>query len=189
MKTLLSIGAIVLGVAACGGSGGSNRANTPRAATRPVATTQPVDDDVQDALVELHQMGELLGESAKMAQKYGGSDAVKAFGKQLENDHKNIAATVKGTAARTGVQLNDAEQSGTYQEQLNDMRRISQLRGGEFDKEFLKDVVDSYDDLIDDLEDTAKNIQDRETKNTVLGLVPTLESHKKLAEQLQDQSS
>jgi putative membrane protein len=125
---------------------------------------------IQGNLAEV-QMGQL-------AQKNGTSDAVKQYGKMLEDDHG--AANEKAMAA--AKQMNVTAPTAPTAKQKADYDRMAKMTGAKFDQQFAKDMVkDHQKDL--------KAYQTESSKNDAAGqyakeTLPTLQKHLQQAQAL-----
>ena len=90
-------------------------------------------------------------ESGKLAQQKGGSEAVKAFGKQLETDHSKSTADLKAAAAQSNVPVApalDAEK----QSMLDQLKAAS---GAEFDRLFVEQQKTAHQKALSTLQGYA----------------------------------
>jgi len=107
----------------------------------------------------------------KLAQEKAQSQAVKDFGKMLEQDHGQHAQKVQSKAQELGVsapQEPNVTQKSTYD-------RLSKLSGGQFDEQFVKAMVtDHKKDIAEyEKEATSRSPLADFAKETL----PTLEHH------------
>jgi putative membrane protein len=107
-----------------------------------------------------------------LAQKSGGSDDVKSFGKMLVDDH--TASNTKATSLAQSNGVTPPTEPKAAEKQKHD--ELAKLSGADFDREFAKAMVKGHEG--DD--DIAKFAQET---------LPTLQKHLKTAQTLQSGKS
>lgn len=101
-------------------------------------------DFVEDAL----HSGMMEVELGKMAQNQASTPDVKQFGAMMERDHSKAGEELKRIAGQHGITA-----ATSLEDKHRDMRdRLSKLTGAEFDREYMKAMVDSHEDMVDMLE-------------------------------------
>lgn len=112
----------------------------------------------------------------RMAANQARSPAVRDFGNTLVNDHRQARDEVRDLARRFGVQP-DRDISAEAREERD---RLAGLRGREFDREFIRFMVDDHRKDVGEFRDEA-----REHHGPVSELaqrqLPTLRSHLRMA--------
>lgn len=119
----------------------------------------------QGAMTEV-QLGQLALQRAS-------SDSVKRFAQQLIADHTKANNELKQLAAKKSVQLPteiNAEQKSTID-------RLSSLNGPEFDKEFMKHMVDDHEKDVNEFQKQAESGNDADVKAFAAKTLPTLQQH------------
>jgi putative membrane protein len=122
-------------------------ANRDLGAASPMARANNAGDDhafvekmAQTGIAEV-KLGQLAAERAADAQ-------VKQFGRRMVTDHQKANNELKQIASKMAVQL-PAETDDKHQ-QLYD--RLSKLKGAEFDREYMKAMVDGHQEVAQELE-------------------------------------
>ena len=92
------------------------------------------------------KLGQLAAERASNAQ-------VKTFGRRMATDHQKANTELKQVASKMAVQL-PADTDAKHQELYD---RLSKLKGAEFDREFMKAMVDGHQEVAQELERHADN--------------------------------
>jgi putative membrane protein len=92
------------------------------------------------------KLGQLAAERASNAQ-------VKQFGRRMVTDHQKANNELKQIASKMAVQL-PAETDAKHQ-QLYD--RLSKLKGAEFDREYMKAMVEGHQEVAQELERHAES--------------------------------
>lgn len=148
---LLSIALATAMTVACNGNARSDRnANDTTVGTSGVAEKNSgvsagdkkfVEDMLADNNAEIH--------IAKLAQDQATSPDVKRFAQMMIQDHTKANDQLKQIAATYGIQP-DPDKMNDKQHDL--MNRLSKLRGADFDREYIKAMVDDHQDAVDALE-------------------------------------
>jgi putative membrane protein len=119
----------------------------------------------------------------KLAQSNGGSDMVKQFGAMLVTDHTKDRDQIVPMAGKMSIEVPSApstEDQATY-------KRLSALKGADFDKSFAEAMVAGHKAAIalytDKSEDQGSSLASY-AKNTL----PTLQKHLDEANQISSQS-
>ena len=122
------------------------------------------------------QLGEL-------AQKNAASDAVKQFGQRMVQDHGKAGEELKQLASAKGVQLPTA----LDRKHTQDMARLQKLSGADFDREYMKHMVDDHKKDVGEFQKQAKSGRDEQIKSYASKTLPTLQEHLKQAQTVSDQ--
>lgn len=107
---------------------------------------------------------------------------VKAFGQKMVTDHGKANDELKAIAARKNVTLPtdvNAEQKETYD-------KLSKLSGAEFDKEYVKTMVDDHQKDLDEFKDEADDGDDADVKAFAAKYAPVIQSHLDMIKGIQD---
>lgn len=122
-------------------------ANRDLGTASPLARATNVSDDktfvekmAQAGIAEV-KLGQLAAERASNAQ-------VKQFGRRMVTDHQKANNELKQIASKMAVQL-PAETDAKHQELYD---RLSRLKGAEFDREYMKAMVDGHQEVAQELE-------------------------------------
>lgn len=127
---------------------------------------------IQGNIAEV-KMGEL-------AQKNGGSDGVKSFGKMLETDHGKAKDQTVALAKTMNIDPPTepaADAKTTYD-------KMAKLKGAEFDKEFAHHMVMDHKTDIAEYEEEAKEKGNAQVSKYASDTLPTLKKHLQTAEAL-----
>ena len=119
----------------------------------------------------------------KLAQKNGGSDAVKSFGKMLETDHgdANKKATQVAGSLKTSVPI------GPTVQQKADLDKMSKMTGASFDRMFVEHMVKDHKKDISEYDKAAKA---KDAAGQYAGeTLPTLKKHLETAQSIQKQKT
>jgi putative membrane protein len=123
-----------------------------------------------------HGMAEV--ELGKLAQQKGSSDQVKQFGERMVKDHTKANDELKQIAAAKGVEL----PTEMEREHRREIEKLSKLSGEEFDREYMKAMVDDHEKDVKKFEKMAEDAKDPQVKEFASSTLPVLKQHEQLAE-------
>lgn len=126
--------------------------NTPSAGDR---------DFVQDQLAD----GTAEVQLSKMAAERAASADVKRFAEMMVQDHTKAGEKLKQIATQYSIQ----QEANETADHKGAMDKLSKLRGGEFDREYINQMIDDHQDVVNDLQrrvDYNGSTTDRITKGT-----------------------
>jgi putative membrane protein len=120
-----------------------------------------------------------------MAEVAGGQTAsmqatnpdVKAFGSQMVTDHSKANGELKTLATTKGLAL-PAEPD---KEQQKNLAAIAKKTGTDFDKAYMRDMVEDHEADVKEFENAAKNSTDPDLKAWAAKTLPTLKHHLEMA--------
>lgn len=119
---------------------------------------------------------------AKLAQQKSSNDRVKAYAKQLEQDHLKADAELQkivGSALKPDPQLEAKSQEH--------LEHLKQMSGAEFDRSYIMQMVDDHKMVSSEFEKYSSSGSHAGLKNFAQKTLPTLKQHLQQAEQLQRQ--
>lgn len=170
-------------VAACDRPANRDNAGTPGAeGTAGSAATNLdmgernfVKDQINDGTKEI-ELGKLAAERASLP-------AVKEFGSMMVQDHTRAGTELKQIAAREKVDL-DADD--TRDDARDAVKKLADLKGSEFDREYIDMMVKDHQDAVDALQDQAQNAEHPAVKQWAASTLPRIKHHLEQAQQLQN---
>ena len=118
-----------------------------------------------------------------LAQKNGGSDDVKSFGKMLVDDH--TASNMKATSLAQSNGVTPPTEPKAADKQKHD--ELAKLSGADFDREFAKAMVKGHEEAISKFEAASKGEDD--IAKFAQETLPTLQKHLKTAQTLESGKS
>ena len=121
-------------------------------------------------------------ELGKLAQQKATSDQVKKFGEQMVQDHSKANDELKMVASTKGVQVPAAP--GDKHKAA--MQKLQKLSGGEFDREYMKQMVADHKETVSDFKKQAELGKDADLKGFAASKLPKLEEHLKMAQSMSD---
>jgi putative membrane protein len=96
---------------------------------------------------------------------------VKRFGQGMVRDHSKANAKLKQLATRKGVTL----PSALTDQQKQEKETLSKLAGAEFDREYMRVMVEDHDKDVAAFQNKASSASDPALKRFVTKTLPTLQ--------------
>jgi putative membrane protein len=127
------------------------------------------------------QNGHAEVEAAKLAQSKSGSEKVKAFAAQMEQDHTKTNDELAALATSKSVKL-PTEPSAV---QKSKAKAMSALDGARFDRQYADSMgVKAHEDTLKMFQKAASGARDPDVKAFAAKTVPALEQHLKMSRDL-----
>jgi putative membrane protein len=131
-----------------------------------------VDDRTQTFMNDAALGGMAEVEISKLAKDRASNARVKNFAEMMINDHGAANNDLQTIAREKNVTL--PSNLGKHQEHLED---LSKKKGAEFDKAYMKMMVNDHKDVVEDFEKCAQNGTDPDVKTFASQKLPTLRMH------------
>jgi putative membrane protein len=175
--------AVAIGAAAC-----ERPANEQSAAGTAPAPSEPRDPgavgtageaaDAQQTVNDLVSGNMTEVELGRLAQQKAASPDVKAFGEMMERDHGKALDALKAAAQKQNLRV-----PAVVNEKHRELRdRLSMLSGAEFDREFMKSMVEAHQatlQKLDKLKDGSEPLN-----QFAATIQPTVQQHLERARQI-----
>jgi len=164
-----------------GSKAGANSVNDTKAdVAKNDSTIVAVDkDDAKFAVAAANGgMGEV--EMGKLAQEKAVNAKVKDYGAMMVNDHSKVNDELKALAKSKGITLPGV----LDKDEQNAKDKLSAKSGTDFDKAYVKSMVDDHKADIKDFEKAAKNLKDPDLKAFALKTLPILNKHLETIEKI-----
>ncbi|MFC5410028.1 DUF4142 domain-containing protein [Larkinella bovis] len=139
-------------------------------------------EDDSEFMVKAASGGMMEVELGNLAQQKAQSKAVKDFGAMMVSDHSKANEELKALAASKNLTI-PATLSDDHQQHVND---LSKLSGAEFDKEYVKMMVDDHKEDIDLFKEASFDAKDADIKAFAGKTLPTLQKHYDAVKAIQD---
>jgi putative membrane protein len=137
-------------------------------------------ESTAEVLAKLHQSNQKEIAAGKLAQKSGKSAKVKDYGKLLVKDHGEADKKVLALAREEKIDL-PAPAAPSHD--------MSAMAGdADFDLKFAQDMVADHKKDIEEVSTARDTTTDPKLKKLLTGLVPTLQKHLEVAQQIVDTS-
>jgi putative membrane protein len=192
LTALLGVVSLIV-LAGCGGANTNNanainanagsrtgaNANSNANAAKSTASAALSDDD-RDFMTDAATGGMEEVELGRLAAQKAQSADVKKFGQKMVDDHSKANNELKELAAKKGVTL----PTDMKDEQKEDKDKLSKLSGADFDKEYMKMMVDDHDKDVKAFQDEAADGGDADVKSFASKTLPTLQEHQRMAKEI-----
>ncbi len=136
-------------------------------------TTTPVNKDVSDFAVEAASANMMEVELGKIVQEKATNPRIKEFGVMMVNDHSNANDELKRLAEQKNITL-PANISKDQQDDINDLNKKT---GNDFDKAYMKMMLDDHKKDIKKFEKAGNDLKDADIKSFAMKTLPTLQKH------------
>ena len=117
-------------------------------------------------------------ELGKMAADKAINDKVKAFGRQMQDDHGKANEELKTVAASKSTQIPTALEG----KQKRAVDRLSKLSGPEFDRQYMRMMIDDHKEDLKAFQREADKGKDPEVKQFASKFVPMIKQHSEMAQ-------
>jgi len=121
------------------------------------------------------QLGEL-------AQQKASSQKVKDFGAMMVRDHSKLNDDLKSIAGNKNITLPPAP----GEDHMDHIKKLSEKTGKEFDKDYMKLMVEDHKDDIDKFEKCSKDAKDSDLKAFAAKALPIVREHHDAAKKIYD---
>jgi putative membrane protein len=138
----------------------------------------------QMMLQKLHKTNLHEIEMGKLAEQ-NGSDKIKTYARTLQRDHQDADKQVMALAQKKSISLSDTPKNPEMQKKMEmDKDRLSSLKGAEFDRAFANKMSMEHKKVITLAQAWRQNCKDQDVCNLIDTLLPTLQQHAQMADQL-----
>lgn len=151
------------------------------AAALPVHAQLSGDD--RTFVMKAAQGGLMEVEAGKAASTKAQHAKVKAFGQRMVTDHGKANQELTALAKSKKVEVGSA----LDQDHKAHLDRLAQLSGAEFDRAYMKHMVEDHRKDVAEFEKQSKSAQDADLKKWAGAKLPTLKEHLKLAQATHDE--
>ena len=145
-------------------------------------SSMPVSEEDTKFAVEAASGGMMEVQLGELAQQKASSQRVKDFGAMMVRDHSKANDELKSLAGMKNVTLPPAP----GEDHMDHIKKLSAKSGKEFDKDYIKMMIDDHKDDIDAFEKAANNGKDADIKAFANKALPTLRAHLDSAQAIKD---
>lgn len=117
-------------------------------------------------------------ELGKIAVDKGSNDKVKAFGRQMQEDHGKANEELKTLATNKGVKIPTALEG----KQKRTVDRLSKLSGADFDRQYMRAMIDDHKEDLKAFEKEADKAKDADLKQFATKFAPMVKKHLDMAQ-------
>jgi putative membrane protein len=147
------------------------------------AGTSELRNNERQFLMEAAQDSRKEVELGNLAKERGSSSEVKEFGERMVEDHNKALEKLKTTASEVNVTLPDDLQA----KNKSTVDRFAKMSGDEFDKAYMKHMVQDHKKAVNKFDKTSKKAQNESVKNYASETLPVLREHLEEAQKIQMQ--
>jgi putative membrane protein len=133
----------------------------------------PVSEDDSKFAVKAASGGMMEVQLGELAQQKASSQRVKDFGAMMVRDHSKANDELKSLAGMKNITLPPAP----GEDHMDHIKKLSKKNGREFDKDYMKMMVDDHEDDIDAFEKASKDCKDADIKGFANKTLPVLHTH------------
>ncbi len=138
----------------------------------------------EDFVKEAAKGGMMEVKLGKLAGDNASSDEVKQFGQRMVDDHTKANDELKAVAKGKNIDLPKQEDDKEAKEMSD---TLSKLKGEDFDKAYMKHMVQDHEKDVASFEKESKDGADDEVKAFAAKTLPTLKEHLTMAKKVADQ--
>jgi putative membrane protein len=114
---------------------------------------------------------------SKLAEEKASNPAVKAFAHKMVTEHEKMTASMKPFAESWGV----TPPSGLDDDHQKEYDKLQGMSGGDFDKEYMSQMVTDHAKALDAFTSEAKDTKDAKFRSAVLKGKTVVAAHKNMA--------
>lgn len=151
----------------------SNEVKHDSAENTGTAQTAPVSEEDSKFAVEAASGGMMEVQLGELAQQKASSQRVKDFGAMMVRDHTKANDELKSLAGMKSITLPPAP----GEDHMDNIKELSKKSGKEFDKDYIKMMVDDHKNDVDHFEKCSKDAKDTDIKAFADKTLPVLRAH------------
>jgi putative membrane protein len=148
------------------------------------ASGTTLDDNTRDFVMEAASGGMMEVELGQLAQQKAVNQRVKDFGAMMVRDHSKANDDLKN--AVNGKITVPAALAEKHQKHVTHLKETT---GTEFDRDYIKMMVDDHEADIKKFEDIARDSKDQAVRDFANNALPTLRNHLTEAKSIRDELS
>jgi len=174
-KRLFKTLSFVIGFGLSGVSAQTNMSSAEAAPRSPAQLSAADQNFINEAAIG----GQFEVEAGKLAQR-SANPQIKKFGSRMVKDHSAAGAKLKRIAAAKGVMVSqdlDAKHANTRD-------HLASLKGAEFDREYIQEMVKDHDEDAQIFADAAQNGNDPQIKRFAADTLSVIKAHDKMAHEI-----
>ena len=160
----------------------TNEVKQDSAENRTGASNAPVSEADSKFAVEAASGGMMEVQLGELAQQKASSQRVKDFGAMMVRDHSKANDELKSLAGMKNLTLPPAP----GEEHMNHIKNLTEKSGKEFDKDYMKMMVDDHQDDVDKFEKASNDANDADIKAFASKTLPVLRAHLDSAKAIRD---
>ena len=146
--------------------------------SEPKKTTDKLSSADEKFVKEAAAGGMMEVELGKIATDKSTNDKVKAFGRQMQEDHGKANEELKAIAANKGVKIPMTLEG----KQKKTVDRLSKLSGSEFDRQYTRTMIEDHKEDLKVFEREADKAKDPDLKQFAGKYAPIIKKHLEMAQ-------
>jgi putative membrane protein len=178
----LTVGLTAFGLAGCSRNPNQAVQAAPETNTaEPVGTSNVIEGADKEFILQAEKdnlQGRYVG---RLAQERSQNEGVKAYGKMLADDDETALRDVVALMQRYGV----PEPKGLPEEKKEALDELKGLSGQDFDKKFIKLMVEDHEKALADFQRESKSALNDDVRSYAEKQIPMLQKHLNKAKELQ----
>jgi putative membrane protein len=126
---------------------------------------------------------------SELAARKATTPAVKSFARQVAADHRAMASELKALATKLNVKPDTADDDvrGVVKHTADDIKDLTDKKAGhDWDEEYIDNQINDHKDVLDKLEDAAKNTTDADLRATLEKATGKVQEHLTKAQAIKD---
>ncbi|HET6281475.1 MAG TPA: DUF4142 domain-containing protein [Polyangia bacterium] len=162
-----------------------------RAAAAPpadLARGQTSTADEARVVAKIHMVNQMEIEAGRLAKQKAEVPGVRAYGARLERDHRDADQKTLSYARKHKIDLGAQKavvgSEPDHVKMQETLQRLSNLSGGEFNREFLEAMAEGHRTAIDFVSSSRARLPDAELKTLLSDMLPTLQKHHRIVANL-----
>ncbi len=120
-------------------------------------------------------------ELGQIAIEKAGSEEVKQFGQKMVMDHSKANEELMSIISKNNIDKPKAEMMEDHKKMVT---KLSNLYGAEFDRAYMKAIVEDHTKDIEEFEKASQNYENEAVRLWASDTLPTLKRHLELAKQI-----
>lgn len=137
-----------------------------------------VSKDATKFMKKAAEAGMMEVKLGKLAEDKASSENVKEFGQRMVKDHSAANDALEKLAAKKDVEI----RKELHGKQKNTVDRLSKFSGKQFDREYMKMMVEDHKKDVKEFKEEAKQANDPDVKQFAAKHAPILEKHLEIAQ-------
>lgn len=159
----------------------TNSGNTNSMNGNMSGASSALSDSDKKFMMDAAQGGMAEVKLGELAEKNGASADVKAFGKKMVEDHSNANTELKAVAAKKNLTL----PTDVNSEQKEMYDKLAKMSGADFDKAYVKGMVEDHEKDVADFKKQADSGNDSDAKAFAAKVLPVITGHLEMIKGMQ----
>jgi putative membrane protein len=178
---------VAAAASACAGDRATTSGEQP-VGTSGTADAKKADADDKAGRSDRDFVGDMMADGraevslAKLAQQKAANRQVKDFAMMMIRDHQRAGAELKTLASHVNIDMAKVDADTDHGKATHE--RLAKLSGMEFDREYMKAMIEDHERAVRDADDKADGADNDHVKQWAARALPTLEKHLEMAKDI-----